>query len=33
VNKCFFQSVNHAAGNAPYVSLQKPIAGADTVCD
>ena len=27
------QSINHTAGDAPYVSLKKRIAGADTVSD
>ena len=27
------QSINHAAGDAPYVSLKKRIAGVDTVHD
>jgi len=27
------QSINHAAGDAPYVNLKKRIAGADTVYD
>jgi len=30
----FIQSINHAAGDAPYyVSLKKRIAGADIACD
>jgi len=28
-----YQSINHAAGDAPHVSLKKHIEGVDTVCD